>query len=56
MELCVCPGSSLSCVKLFPHRVRMESQVPEDSKASLVRRVMKDPEVFLVLLALWACR
>lgn len=34
----------------------MESQVPEGSKASLVRKVMKDLEVSLVLLALWACR
>lgn len=34
----------------------MESQVPEGSKASLVRKVMKDLEVSLVPLALWACR
>lgn len=34
----------------------MESPGPEDSKASLVRKVMKDPEGSLVPLALWACR
>lgn len=36
--------------------VLMESQVLEGSKASLVRKVMKDLEVFPVPLALWACR
>lgn len=34
----------------------MESQVLEDSKASLVRKVTKDLEVSLVPLAQWACR
>lgn len=34
----------------------MESPGPEDSKASLVRKVTKDPEVSLVPPALWACR
>lgn len=36
--------------------VLMESRVPEGSKASLVRKVMKDLEVSLVPPALWACR
>uniref|UniRef100_A0A663ET74 Uncharacterized protein n=1 Tax=Aquila chrysaetos chrysaetos TaxID=223781 RepID=A0A663ET74_AQUCH len=48
--------SLLSCVRLFPRRVPMESQVLEDSKASLVRKVMKDLEVSLVPPAPWACR
>lgn len=34
----------------------MESPGPEDSKASLVRKVTKDPEVSPAPLALWACR
>lgn len=54
--LCTHLVPMLSHVRLFPHRELMESQVPEGSKASLVRKVMKDLEVSLVPLALWACR
>lgn len=56
MRLCIYLMSLLSCLRLFPPRVLMESQVPEDSRASLVRKVMKDLEVSLVPLAQWACR
>lgn len=56
MGLCIYVVSLLSCVRLFPRRVPMESRVLEDSKASLVRKVTKDLEVSLVPPAQWACR